>query len=740
MQTTRDVSIVGGCSLRAPRRGIPARTLLDSGRIPIETLAEIALREGQSTSPLFRVHRWFARRLGSQFRGILSALSLEDGQEDLFWSQYFGRISLGGAVVLDPFVGGGTILVEASRCDARLVGYDIDPIATFITRFELGASALDGIPQVVTDACDRVSAQIRSLHRTVLKDGTEVDVLHHFWVERGGCPACGHAFDLHPHHQLGHNPDRKVQWVFCGECGETHELPLRRVELSCSCGAKTKIRKGPLRNGKAVCPSCRSEHDVSEVGRARRGPRWKLFAQEYLLPGPGKLFRLYKTAIDNDRRLYGKAVAQLRAFEKRHPDSIPERAIPAEGRSDRRPLIHGFSRYRDLFNGRQLLHLAILGRAISEVGDKAAKRLMAAAFSEHLATNCMYASYAFGYRRLCPLFSIHSYRHITRPVEVNPWAIGRGTYPNALNKIRKAIAFAKDPSDMDPAGGRRPSTTPVGIGLPVETKPENVVCQRTWAAIKTKSSVDLAELRDGSVDLVLTDPPYFDNISYSEMSDFYLTWHQVLGIAEPPYDDPRRHAPLTVSLTVNPRMRNSVERYRKDMERVFRELHRVLKPRGVFVFTYHHSSAEAWTALGEALVRSGFRCANVLPMRGEGQGGLHSFEGTIKWDAVLICRKGRRRHPGRESKDVVTTREARDRAKVELVRHIESLSGNPAVGFREPDQVNLFRGLLVAAATLGKSGPERILLSEALGYNLEGLTPALNATTPENLPVHGLMG
>jgi adenine-specific DNA methylase len=515
---------------------------------------------------------------------------------------------------------------------------------------------------------------------------------------------------------------------------------LRRAELSCSCGAKTKIRKGPLQDGKAVCPSCGSEHDVRNISRAHRGPRWKLFAQEYLLPGQGKLVRRYKSVVDGDRRLYEKAVAQFSDFEKRYPDSVPERPIPADGRSDQRPLIHGFRRYRDLFNGRQLLHLAVLGQAVSEVRDEAAKRLMAVAFSEHLATNCMYASYAFGYRRLCPLFSIHSYRHITRPVEVNPWAIGRGTYPNALNKIRKAISFAKAPSDMDPAGGRRRSATPIGTGCPVETEPENVVRGRTWAAIKTKSSVDLAELPNRSVDLVLTDPPYFDNICYSEMSDFYLAWHQVLGIAESPYDDPRRHAPLMESLIVNPRKRNSVERYRKKMECVFRELHRVLKPRGVCVFTYHHGSAEAWTALGEALVRSGFRCTNVLPMRGEGQGGLHSFEGTIKWDAVLVCRKGRRGHSGEESRDVVTTRDAMEQAKVELARYVESLSGNPAIGFRKPDQTNLFRGLLVAGATIRRAGTKHIPLSEALGYNVEGHSSAAKIMTTENPPVRGMRG
>ena len=55
--------------------GWPARTLLEAGDIPIAQIAELALREGQSSNPLYRVHRWFARRVGSQFRSIITALT-----------------------------------------------------------------------------------------------------------------------------------------------------------------------------------------------------------------------------------------------------------------------------------------------------------------------------------------------------------------------------------------------------------------------------------------------------------------------------------------------------------------------------------------------------------------------------------------------------------------------------------------------------------------------------------------
>src|SRR5262245_985137 len=83
--------------------GWPTRTLLEAGDIPIAQIAELALREGQSSNPLYRVHRWFARRVGSQFRSILTALTLPPEKADAFWDTYLGRTSVHGAVVLDPF-------------------------------------------------------------------------------------------------------------------------------------------------------------------------------------------------------------------------------------------------------------------------------------------------------------------------------------------------------------------------------------------------------------------------------------------------------------------------------------------------------------------------------------------------------------------------------------------------------------------------------------------------------------
>lgn len=696
--------------------GFAKTTLAEKGNIPIRELAEIALREGQSTNPLFRVHRWFARRLSSQFRAILTSLSLTPENADKFWDRFLGDLTLKDAVVLDPFVGGGTSLVEAERCGARVIGYDIDPVATFITRFELEIGSYDPSSLEIAALCATVSNQISPFHRTTVPGAGEREILHHFWVECRTCIACGTIFEVHPHFQLAHNKEKGLQWVFCRSCHEVLELPITRKELRCRCGTRTRIAQGTLDKGNVRCPGCGDVSGLGERGNAPTRPEWRLFAQEYLEETRIGVTRHFKTASKGDRIRYGRARRLLEDIEKAGGSFAPSRAIPTEGRSDQRPLIHGFTRYRDLFNDRQLLHLTLLGQAITRVEDSRSRRLLAMAFSEHLTTNCMYTAYAFGYRRISPMFSIHGYRHITRPVEINPWldGIGRGTFPNALGKVAKAVAFTAAPTNPDPKGGCKPAMTHRNAATKdVSTHPSRVLGGSSRASISTKTSESLEGIPDGSIDLILTDPPYFDNLSYSELSDFYLAWHQSLGVAEPPYDNPVLAAPIKENLALTDRGDQSIEVYRYRLHRIFCECRRVLRMNGIMVFTYHHKSPLAWAALGDALVRSGLKCATVLPLRGEGQGGLHSYDGTIKWDAVFVCRKGNQ-VASASSDNAAVPRTSIKKSKQRASAYAEDLAETPQIGFRDPDRLNLERAMIVAAAVIAPPHPDFMPLSDAL--------------------------
>src|SRR5215469_18353978 len=113
-------------------------TLLESEGIPVKDLARFAIREGRRARPIYTAHKWFARRLGAVFRAILVGAS-SDSKAD-FWEQYYGKACLSGLTILDPFVGGGTSVVEATRLGATTFAVDVDPVACAVTKFELNAA------------------------------------------------------------------------------------------------------------------------------------------------------------------------------------------------------------------------------------------------------------------------------------------------------------------------------------------------------------------------------------------------------------------------------------------------------------------------------------------------------------------------------------------------------------------------------------------------------------------------
>jgi hypothetical protein len=285
-----------------------------------------------------------------------------------------------------------------------------------------------------------------------------------------------------------------------------------------------------------------------------------------------------------------------------------------------------------------------------------------------------------------------------------------------LRKLERAVAYAQSPTDLN--GKLEPQ--PIGpIDGQVSANPSDVIEGKGYASIKTRSSVDLSLIPSDRVHIILTDPPYFDNVSYSELSDFYLAWRQRLQDLEPPYNDASVSAPIYENLAVANRSEDSLERYGDELTTIFCECARVLMNEGVIVFTYHHKAAIAWLLLGQALHRSGLSPTSVLPMRGEGQSGLHSQPGTIKWDAVFVCRKG----IPKVSNDVTlfVTSDSIDAAGSTLQEYIQLFDKELEVDFRPPDQLNLFRALVVTHATPNRGAAQTIPLYEALCLSLDKL-------------------
>jgi hypothetical protein len=87
----------------------------------------------QNYRPIIAVHKWFARRPGTLFRGLLLSEFVDQPLQDAFYSSN----NLSGLVVVDPFMGGGTPIVEANRVGCDVIGYDINPMSYWIVRQEI---------------------------------------------------------------------------------------------------------------------------------------------------------------------------------------------------------------------------------------------------------------------------------------------------------------------------------------------------------------------------------------------------------------------------------------------------------------------------------------------------------------------------------------------------------------------------------------------------------------------------
>jgi adenine-specific DNA methylase len=246
-------------------------------------VAALALREKQiqqNYRPIIAVHKWFARRPGTLFRGLALAEFGNAPVEDLF----FQTNSFPGKRVTDPFMGGGTPLIEANRVGCDVSGFDINPMAAWIVREEIEHLDLDAYEEEAIRLLDKLRSEIGELYLTdcPLYGDTDVPVKYFLWVKVIDCETCAKPVDLFPGYLLSEDSRHPKNVLVCALCGELNEIEDRKEPGVCrNCNAPLNL-DGPAGRGRCACPHC--EHE-NRYPRASDGPlRHRLFAIEYYNP------------------------------------------------------------------------------------------------------------------------------------------------------------------------------------------------------------------------------------------------------------------------------------------------------------------------------------------------------------------------------------------------------------------------------------------------------------------------
>jgi adenine-specific DNA methylase len=147
-------------------------------------------------------------------------------------------------------------------------------------------------------------------------------------------------------------------------------------------------------------------------------------------------------------------------------------------------------------------------------------------------------------------------------------------------------------------------------------------------------------LADGSVDLVVTDPPYFDSVQYGNLSMFFRVWlRQFVG--EEATGDIRWSYPLSESAVDS--SDNAEDHYVETMSAIFAESRRVMKPgTGRLAFSFHHWKAAGWASICVALKRSGFQLEDYYIVHSENPISVHIANmNALTDDAILVLIPGR---------------------------------------------------------------------------------------------------
>jgi putative DNA methylase len=310
---------------------------------------------------------------------------------------------------------------------------------------------------------------------------------------------------------------------------------------------------------------------------------------------------------------------------------------------------HGFTHWWTMFNPRQMLIQALLLKAIQKVGDHsdAIREYVLGAFQQYLRNQNLFCFWDIGYDKLVPHMSNNNYHPKTNIVENCVFAsLGRGNWASCVEGILQGGEWAQDPWEAVSTEGlkrQHPGTADRIKGKSEKVFPGDPLLT---ADPFCGSSTELDQFSDGSIDLVITDPPFGGLLHYSELADFFYVWLRLALKEKYPKYFSAEYTPKTLEAVAN-RAREPEDAdgfYQRLLTQCWREAHRILKPSGLLAFTFHHSEDEPWVAVLESLFDAGFYLEATYPIRSDetkGEGAKPGTFGsqTIEYDIIHVCRK-----------------------------------------------------------------------------------------------------
>jgi adenine-specific DNA methylase len=395
----------------------------------------------------------------------------------------------------------------------------------------------------------------------------------------------------------------------CGKCGLTQHLnEATEASKHAATIASYSLQK--------YCPTCHSE------SRVYNGRSFQTLKDNDLSSLAGAEAEWAKRC-ENDLRDYWPREELPHTYMTHHANF----ALPRQG----------YTHWSKMFSARQLLVHAQLLRFASEKCEVSGevRHQALGAVQQYLRNQNLFVFWNIQADKIEPFFSNSNYAPKNLPVENAVFAdLGRGNWRSTANGVIDGLAWNWSPWEVALPSYRAVSGEP-RISLEDRVLP--------GADIRCQSSSELDCFEDGRFDLVITDPPFGDNIFYSDLANFFYAWLRLPLLKEFPNVFKAEKTP-NAQEALAPRLLPDAEAneyYKLRLTACWAEAGLKLKTGGIMAFTFHHSEDSQWAVVLESLFDAGFLLEQTFPIASDeqkGAGGQFGAKGT-EHDIIHVCRK-----------------------------------------------------------------------------------------------------
>jgi putative DNA methylase len=583
--------------------------------------------------------------------------------------------------VLDMFAGGGAIPLEALRLGCEAHALDLNPVAHIIQLCTLvypqrfgkadpnargmtgpknneGQTTWGGLANEVKHwgkwVLEKVREEIGDLYPLIPDPDARPELLTgerhlpglepsdqlklpggfltpvaYLWTRTVSCknPTCKATVPLVKQTWLCKKKDRYVALKMIAASGK------KRVQFQVV-EAKTESALGfdPSMGstaGNATCPFCGTVADSDHVKLEGMNSRLGFQPMAIACAAKGREGKSYFSVDDLPKFLPdGEAIeSRLRSLCEESNLSIPTEPIINDAKGALFCVLYGINTWGDIFSPRQTLCMLTFVKAVHQ----AEKQIREAAISTD-ATKAVVTFLAAMVDKLADFNSVQCTWNYTG---------GRGV-KNSFG--RQTLGMIWDCAETNPFQEEAASWPKINEDIPAAI--EMLTMQGTVAPDVQRGSAMQAPWPDGSLDAVITDPPYYDNVPYADISDFFYVWlRRSVGHIYPEHfanlGTPKRSEAVADAVRHGGDKKVANAAYESMMAQAFREAGRMLKPAGSLVVVYAHKTTLGWSTLVEALRLAGFTITEAWPLDTEMKGRVRAMDSAALASSIFLV--GRKR-------------------------------------------------------------------------------------------------